>query len=78
MFNNLIKLLLKVFNNIKINNKINKLIIKLIFKFNDKWNNNLNIMLIKTLFILLSKQILTFSRLSKLSFKRKTQAKRLN
>ncbi len=72
MFNNLTEYLLEVFNNIKINNRINKLIIKLIIKFSYERNKNLNIMLIRTLFKLLSKQILTFLKLSKHNLKRIT------
>ncbi len=72
MSNNLTEQSLKVLNNIE----INKSFIKPIFEPSDERNKNSDIMLTRTLFKSLSKQILTFSKLSELNFKRETQAKR--
>jgi len=69
--NNLTEQSLEVLNNIK----INKSFIKLIFESSDERNKNSDIMSTRTFFKSLSKQILTFSELSELNFKRKTQTK---
>ncbi len=71
VFNNLTEQSLEVLNNIK----INKSFIKSIFESSNERNKNSDIMSTKTLFKSLSKQILTFSKLSELNFKRETQTK---
>jgi len=73
MSNNLTEHSFEVLNNIEINDRIDKSIIKSIFEPSDERNKNSDIMSIRTLFELLSKQILTFSRLSEHNLKHETQ-----
>ncbi len=74
MFNNLTEHSSEVLNNIEINDRIDKSIIKSIFESSDERNKNSDIMSIRTFFELLSKQILTLSKLSEHNSKRETQS----
>ncbi len=76
MSNNLTEHSFEVLNNIEINDRIDKSIIKSIFESSDERNKNSDIMSIRTLFELLSKQMLTFSKLNEHNSKRETQNER--
>ncbi len=76
MFNNLTEHSFEVLNNIGINDRIDKSIIKPTFEPSDGRNKNSDIMSIRTLFELLSKQVLTFPGLGEHNSKRETQNER--